>query len=294
MSEPNEGARQPFPDPRTLLRKHGLRAKKSWGQNFLIAEGVYRAIVDASVDSGEDWVVEIGAGLGTLTMRLAERVPDGMVIAVERDPDLVSVLEKELGHLDNVEIHPANALTYDLGGIARWRGAPVGVVGNLPYQIAAPLLFRFIEHRAHLSRIVVMLQREMADRLVAAPDTSAYGVLGVLVRAWADVEMVARARATAFAPPPKVESAVVRIVPLPGGGPRVPLGEPEQFRDVVHAAFGQRRKTLRNALRARFPVESVDAALSATTIDGQRRGETLSIEELAGLTLAMVAGGAFA
>lgn len=290
----SDRASQPFPDPRALLRRYGLYAKKSWGQSFLIAEGVYRAIVDAAVDSGEDWVVEIGAGLGTLTMRLAERVPDGMVVAVERDPDLVAVLEKELGHLDNVEIHPSNALTYDLGAIARWRGSPVGLVGNLPYQIAAPLLFRFIEQRAHLSRIVVMLQREMADRLVARPDTSAYGALGVLIGAWADVELVARARATAFAPPPKVESAVVRIVPLPGNAPRVLLGEPDQFRDVVHAAFGQRRKVLRNALKARFSPEAVDGALGATGIDGVRRGETLSIEELAALTLALVDGGGFA
>jgi 16S rRNA (adenine1518-N6/adenine1519-N6)-dimethyltransferase len=287
-------AGQPFPDPRTLLRRHGLRAKKSWGQNFLIAEGVYRAIVDASIESNEDWVVDIGAGLGTLTMRLAERVPEGMVIAVERDPDLVKVLETELGHLDNVEVHPANALTYDLGAIARWRGAPVSLVGNLPYQIAAPLLFRFIEQRQQLSRIVVMLQREMAERLLARPGTAAYGVLGVLIGAWADVEMVVRARATAFAPPPKVESAVVRIVPLAGGAPRVPLGGPEQFRDVVHAAFGQRRKVLRNALRARFSAEAIDVALAAVGVDGGRRGETLSIEELAALTVALVEGGAFA
>jgi 16S rRNA (adenine1518-N6/adenine1519-N6)-dimethyltransferase len=291
----NTGHGQPFPDPRTLLRRHGLRAKKSWGQNFLIAESVYRAIVDAAIDSNEDWVVDIGAGLGTLTMRLAERVPDGQVVAVERDPDLVAVLEKELGHLDNVQVHPANALTYDLGGIARWRGAPVALVGNLPYQIAAPLLFRFIEQRKHLSRIVVMLQREMADRLLARPGTSAYGALGVLIGAWADVSLVVRARATAFAPPPKVESAVVRILPLPGGEPRVPLGSAEQVRAVVNAAFGQRRKVLRNALRARFSVESVDAALASTGIDGGRRGETLSIEELAALAIALgapVVGGA--
>jgi 16S rRNA (adenine1518-N6/adenine1519-N6)-dimethyltransferase len=287
-------AGQPFPDPRALLRRHGLRAKKSWGQNFLIAEGVYRAIVDAAIAGDDDWVVEIGAGLGTLTMRLAERVPEGRVVAVERDPDLVKVLEAELGHLDNVEVHPANALTYDLGAIARWRGEPVALVGNLPYQIAAPLLFRFIDQREHLRRIVVMLQREMADRLVARPGTAAYGALGVLIGAWADVEIVARARATAFAPPPKVESAVVRIVPLPGCAPRVPLGDAEQFRDVVHAAFGQRRKVLRNALRARFAAEAIDAALARTALDGGRRGETLSIEELAALTVALSEGGGFA
>src|SRR5690606_21088653 len=121
-----------FPDPRALLRRYGLHAKKSWGQNFLIAESVYRAIVDATVKDEDDWIVEIGAGLGTLTMRLAQRVPEGKVIAVERDPDMVRVLEAELGHLDNVEIHPQNALTYDLAQIARWRGGPLALCGNLP------------------------------------------------------------------------------------------------------------------------------------------------------------------
>ncbi|HLU66721.1 MAG TPA: 16S rRNA (adenine(1518)-N(6)/adenine(1519)-N(6))-dimethyltransferase RsmA [Kofleriaceae bacterium] len=279
-----------FPDPRALLRRYGLHAKKSWGQNFLIAESVYRAIVDATVKDEDDWIVEIGAGLGTLTMRLAQRVPEGKVIAVERDPDMVRVLEAELGHLDNVEIHPQNALTYDLAQIARWRGGPLALCGNLPYQIASPLLFHFIEAREHLTRAVVMLQKEMAERLVAGPGTSEYGALGVLIGAFADVSLVARARATAFAPPPRVDSAVVCITPLPGGRPRVPLGDPEHFRAVVHAAFGQRRKTLRNALRARFDAGEVQGALEETGIDGARRGETLSLDELAALALALPAG----
>jgi 16S rRNA (adenine1518-N6/adenine1519-N6)-dimethyltransferase len=274
-----------FPDPRTLLRRHGLAAKKSWGQNFLIAESVYRGIVDATVRADDDWIVEIGAGLGTLTMRLAQRVPEGKVIAVERDRDLIAVLEAELGHLDNVEVHPANALEYDLAAIARWHGGPVALCGNLPYQIASPLLFHFLEAREHLGRIVVMLQKEMAERLMARPGTSAYGALGVMVQAVADVSLVVRARATAFAPAPKVDSAVVCIVPL--SAPRADLGDPQQFRHVVQAAFGQRRKVLKNALRARFEPDAVDRALADTGIDGTRRGETLSIEELAALSRAL-------
>jgi 16S rRNA (adenine1518-N6/adenine1519-N6)-dimethyltransferase len=276
-----------FPDPRVLLKRYGLAAKKSWGQNFLISDSVYRAVVDATVREPDDWVVEIGAGLGTLTMRLAQRVPEGKVIAVERDRDMVSVLEAELGHLDNVEVHPANAMTYDLTQVARWHGGPVTLCGNLPYQIASQLLFHFIAARRDLSRIVVMLQKEMAERLVAKPGTAEYGALGVLIGAFADVELVVRARAGCFAPPPKVDSAVVRITPLAGGEPRVALGDPEHFRAVVHAAFGQRRKVLRNALRARFDEAAVDAALAATGIDGVRRGETLSIEEFAVLALAL-------
>jgi 16S rRNA (adenine1518-N6/adenine1519-N6)-dimethyltransferase len=277
-----------FPDPRALLKRHGLAAKKSWGQNFLIAESVYRGIVDATVRGDDDWIVEVGAGLGTLTMRLAQRVPEGKVIAVERDRDMIAVLEAELGQLDNVEIHPANALEYDLAAVARWHGGPVALCGNLPYQIASPLLFHFLEARAHLTRIVVMLQKEMAERLMARPATPAYGALGVLIGAFADVSLVVRARSTAFAPAPKVDSAVVCIVPL--AAPRADLGDPEQFRRVVHAAFGQRRKVLRNALRARFPVDAVDAALAATGIDGGRRGETLGIDEFAALGRALPAG----
>jgi 16S rRNA (adenine1518-N6/adenine1519-N6)-dimethyltransferase len=278
-----------FPDPRTLLKRHGLAAKKSWGQNFLIAESVYRGIVDAAVRAEDDWIVEIGAGLGTLTMRLAERVPEGKIIAVERDRDLIAVLEAELGHLDNVEVHPANALEYDLSAVARWHGGPVALCGNLPYQIASPLLFHFLESRQHLTRIVVMLQKEMAERLMARPGTSAYGALGVMVQAVADVSLVVRARATAFAPAPKVDSAVVAIVPL--AAPRADLGDPDQFRRVVQAAFGQRRKVLKNALRARFEPAAVDRALADTSIDGTRRGETLSIDELAALSRALPGGG---
>lgn len=274
-----------FPDPRTLLKRYSLSAKKSWGQNFLVSGRVYRAIVDATVSDSSDWVVEIGAGLGTLSMRLAERVPDGQLITVERDPDMVNVLEKELGHLDNVEVHPANALTYDLAAIARWHGDPIVVCGNLPYQIASQILIRIIEHREHISRAVVMLQREMAERLVATPGTKSYGALGVLITAFADVRTVIHARPGAFVPSPKVDSTVVRIDPLPS--PRAPIADRDAFAETVHAAFGQRRKTLRNALRARYGAEQTDAALSATGIDGKRRGETLSIPEFAELTTAL-------
>jgi 16S rRNA (adenine1518-N6/adenine1519-N6)-dimethyltransferase len=134
-----------------------------------------------------------------------------------------------------------------------------------------------------------MLQKEMAERLMAGPGTSAYGALGVMVQAVADVKLVVRARATAFAPAPRVDSAVVCILPL--AEPRADPGDPEHFRRVVQAAFGQRRKVLKNALRARFDPMAVDAALVETGIDGGRRGETLSIEELAALSRALPRGG---
>jgi 16S rRNA (adenine1518-N6/adenine1519-N6)-dimethyltransferase len=278
---------EPFPDARSLLGRYGLHAKKRFGQNFLISDRVFRAIVDATVARDDDWIVEIGAGLGTLTARLAERVPEGKVIALERDPDMITVLRSELGGVDNVEIEDCDALRYDLRMAARWRGEAIAVCGNLPYHIAAPLLFRVIDARAVVRCAVVMIQKEMADRIVASPGTRAYGALGVMIRTYADVTMVARVGAGSFVPAPNVDSAVIKLVPLPGGAPRVPIADAEHYSKVVHAAFGQRRKTLRNALRASFEDGEVDAALAATAIDGVRRGETLDIAELGRLAEAL-------
>ena len=279
----------PFPDARALLDRYGLRAKKSFGQNFLVSERVFRAIVDAAVGGDDDWIVEIGAGLGTLTARLAERVPEGKVIALERDPDMVAVLRGELGSVENVEIEAVDALRYDLAMAARWRGERIAVAGNLPYHIAAPILFRIADARAHLSRAVVMIQKEMADRVLASPGGKDYGALGVMLQTYLDAKLVVRAPPGAFVPSPKVDSAVIRLVPLPGDAPRVPIADPAHYSAVVHAAFGQRRKTLRNALRARWADTAVDAALATTAIDGIRRGETLALPEFAALAAALPA-----
>jgi 16S rRNA (adenine1518-N6/adenine1519-N6)-dimethyltransferase len=246
------------------------------------------------VRADDDWVVEIGAGLGTLTARLAERVPEGKVIALERDPDMIQVLRSELAGVDNVDVEATDALRYDLRMAARWRGDSIAVCGNLPYHIAAPLLFRVIEARAVVRWAVVMIQKEMADRIVAAPGTKAYGALGVMIRTYADVATVARVSAGSFAPPPKVDSTVIKIVPLAGAGTRVPIADEAHYASVVHAAFGQRRKTLRNALRAVFPEAAVDAALAATGIDGNRRGETLDIAEFGALAGVLPSGAATA
>jgi 16S rRNA (adenine1518-N6/adenine1519-N6)-dimethyltransferase len=270
---------EPFPDARVLLARYQLRAKKGFGQNFLISDRAFRAIVDATVRSDDDWIVEIGAGLGTLTARLAERVPEGKVIALERDPDMIAVLRAELAGVDNVEIEPTDALRYDLRMAARWRGDQITVCGNLPYHIAAPLLFRVIEAREVVRCAVVMIQREMADRIVAPPGSKAYGAIGVMLRTYADVAVVAKVGAGCFVPPPKVDSTVIKLTTLAGGRSRVPIADAKHYASVVHAAFGQRRKTLRNALRAVFDEAAVDGALAATGIDGGRRGETLDIAE---------------
>jgi 16S rRNA (adenine1518-N6/adenine1519-N6)-dimethyltransferase len=285
--QPGGNRADPFPDARVLLARYGLRAKKSFGQNFLISERAFRAIVDATVRADDDWIVEIGSGLGTLTARLAERVPEGKVIALERDPDMLRVLRAELAGVDNVDIEDADALRYDLKMAARWRGDVISVCGNLPYHIAAPLLFKIVEARAQIRHAVVMIQKEMADRLVASPGTKEYGALGVMIRTYVDVFTVAKVGAGSFAPPPKIDSTVVRLVPLANAAPRVPIADEAHYSAVVHAAFGQRRKTLRNALRAAFDEAAVDAALAATAIDGVRRGETLDIAEFAALAAAL-------
>ena len=269
----------PFPDARVLLDRYGLRAKKSFGQNFLISERALRAIADASVSSDMDWVVEIGAGLGTLTARLAERLTAGKLIALESDPDMIRVLKAELGEVDNLEIEQVDAMKYDLRMVHRMVGEPIIVCGNLPYHIASQLMFKVVDARDIVKFAVFMIQKEMADRIVAKPGTKEYGAIGVMLRTYCDIQTVLKVSAGAFLPPPKIDSTVIKMVPLAGGQPRVPIADHKHYSKVVHAAFGQRRKTLRNALRAVWPEELVDAALATTKIDGIRRGETLDISE---------------
>ncbi|MEO6775685.1 MAG: 16S rRNA (adenine(1518)-N(6)/adenine(1519)-N(6))-dimethyltransferase RsmA [Kofleriaceae bacterium] len=275
----------PFPDARILLDKYNLRAKKQFGQNFLISERALRAIADATVTSDEDWIVEIGAGLGTLTAQLVERVTAGKVIALEMDPDMVGVLKAELGAVDNLEIEQVDAMRYDLRMVAKWRGEPIIVCGNLPYHIASQLMFRVIDAREAVRHCVVMIQKEMADRIVAKPGTKEYGAIGVMLRTYAEISTVIKVPAGSFLPPPKIDSTVIKLVPL--AQPRTPIANDKHYSNVVHAAFGQRRKTLRNALKSLWEDIAVDAALAVTAIDGMRRGETLDIPEFGALAAAL-------
>ena len=269
----------PFPDARVLLDRYGLRAKKSFGQNFLISDRALRAIADASVSSDMDWVVEIGAGLGTLTARLAERLTAGKLIALEQDPDMIRVLKAELGEVDNLEIEQVDAMKYDLRMVHRMVGEPIIVCGNLPYHISSQLMFKVVDARDIVKFAVFMIQKEMADRIVAKPGTKEYGAIGVMLRTYCDITTVIKVGAGSFLPPPKIDSTVIKMTPLAGGQSRVPIADHKHYSKVVHAAFGQRRKTLRNAIRAVWPEDATDAALAAAKIDGQRRGETLDIAE---------------
>jgi 16S rRNA (adenine1518-N6/adenine1519-N6)-dimethyltransferase len=255
-------------DPRHVLRRYGLNAKRSFSQNFLVSRSAVEKIVEALAPRPNELTVELGPGLGTLTAALVRA--GARVLAIERDRDMIAVLHDELG--DAIEVREADAATIDLSALAAEHG-PIALVGNLPYAITGAILRNVTEHRRAVSRAVLMVQREVRDRLLASPGTKDYGALTVFAQASFAIESVVKVPAGAFHPAPKVDSAVVRLVPL-----RTPRAEETQaFRDVVHAAFGMRRKTLRNALKK----IGAEDALIAAGIDGTRRGETLSVEELA-------------
>jgi 16S rRNA (adenine1518-N6/adenine1519-N6)-dimethyltransferase len=268
-------------DARALLAKYGLRAKKSWSQNFLVDERAFAAIVRACELDPADWAIEIGAGLGTLTARLGDAAAH--VVAIEPERDMLSVLRAELGTHPRIEIVAADALAFDFAAVAARAGRPPVVVGNLPYQITSPILFRLFESRVPFSRIVVMVQKELAERIVADAGTKEYGALSVMVRLYGEPKLVGRVRAGSFVPAPRVDSAVLRIAPHA----TLVTEDVTRFGRVVHAAFNQRRKTLRNALSAAFSADAVERALAAAAIDGQRRGETLTVAEFARVAAAL-------
>jgi 16S rRNA (adenine1518-N6/adenine1519-N6)-dimethyltransferase len=283
VSEP-----RPFVDPRTILGRHQLKPKRSFGQNFLVAHPIVEKIAALCVVQEGALVVEIGAGLGTLTSALLGR--GARVVAIERDRDLVPVLQQELaadlesGMLTLLE---DDAAQVDLGALLS--AGPEGgrvLAGNLPYQITGKLIERATELARQLDRVVVMVQREVADRLVAPANGEAYGQLSVFAQAAFDVKRELLVSAGCFHPRPEIESAVV--VMIPRAVPRA--AETPTFRAVVHAAFGARRKTLRNALAALMSAPPVRAAVEATGIDLGRRGETLTVEEFARIAEAVAQG----
>jgi 16S rRNA (adenine1518-N6/adenine1519-N6)-dimethyltransferase len=273
-------------DPRRVLARHGLRAKKSWGQNFLHDRSVHARIVAAAALTAEDVVVEIGSGLGTLTGALAAAdPPPARVIAVERDPDMLSVLEAELGGNARVVITPADAATFDFRAASREAGRRLVVVGNLPYQIASALLVGLVEAGDAIVRAVVMVQREFAQRVVAPPGSRTYGRLSVTVQQHAAAKILFHVPPGAFHPPPSVTSSVMRLDPRPG--PLAPVRDPALFAEVVKQAFSTRRKMLRRALEPGFGEEAVARALAAAGIDETLRAERLSVADFARLADAL-------
>jgi 16S rRNA (adenine1518-N6/adenine1519-N6)-dimethyltransferase len=265
-------------DPRRALSRHGLRPKRSFSQNFLVARSVVEAIAEAAVPARGAHVVEMGPGLGTLTAALLRR--GAHVTAIERDRDMIAVLNADFTG-QPLTILEADAAEIDLASLAE--DGPFALAGNLPYAATGAILTNLGRHRASLTQAVLMIQKEVRDRLVASPGTKEWGMPSVFVQAAFEVRALLKVPAGAFHPAPKVDSAVIRLVPRP-----VPRAEETPtFVRVVHAGFGARRKTLRNALGREFEPSQIDAALAKVGIDGVRRAETLTIEELAALAHAI-------
>jgi 16S rRNA (adenine1518-N6/adenine1519-N6)-dimethyltransferase len=275
-------------DPRKVLARHGLAAKKSWGQNFLHDRAVLGRIVAAVDASADDVVVEIGAGLGTLTAALAHATPPPRrILAVERDPDMQRVLAAELGGDAGVEIVDADALVFDYVAASRAAARPLLVVGNLPYQISSTLVLALVEAGASgaVARAVVMVQREMAQRIVAPPGSRTYGRLTVAVAQHAAARILFHVRPGSFHPAPAVTSSVVSLVARPA--PLAPVRDRTLFEAVVKAAFATRRKMLRGALGGPFGEEAVAAAFAASGVAGTERAEQLSVADFARLADAL-------
>lgn len=262
-----------------MARSQAARRKRL-GQHFLRDEGVAQAIIEAAALGPRDLAVEIGPGHGILTFRLAAIA--GRVLALEVDPSLVKTLVPRAAGIPNLDLRHADALRFDFQALRPpERDGHVVVVANLPYAISKPLLLRLFEARQTIHRMVVMLQREVAERLTAAPGGKTYGLLSVAAQLWADPAVCFTVPSAAFTPPPKVESAVVRIVFR--DTPKVQLRDEAAFFKIVKAAFGQRRKNLVNALRGGLglAVPAVGELLRAAGIDPSRRGESLSLDDFA-------------
>jgi 16S rRNA (adenine1518-N6/adenine1519-N6)-dimethyltransferase len=269
-----------------LLRQYGLRPAKRWGQHFLVSARGLDAIVGAAELSSADAVLEIGPGLGTLTEALAARA--GRVTAIEVDRRLLPVLDARLGGLANVRVVDGDALHADLDPLfGPDAGATRKAVANLPYNIAAPLLLRLLEPGLRIARLVVTVQREVAERVVARPATEAYGRLSVAVQYRAAARIAARIPAGAFLPAPDVESAVLVLVPH--AAPPVDVPDEAALFRVVAAGFGHRRKTVANSLARGLglPPAAVEAACRAAGVDPRARAETLNLEGFASLTRAL-------
>jgi 16S rRNA (adenine1518-N6/adenine1519-N6)-dimethyltransferase len=261
--------------PSELLRRHGLRPKKEWGQNFLGDPRILDALAALAELRPGETVVELGAGLGHLTRALA--ATGARVVAVERDRELVPILKAEV---PGIEIAEADAKSFDLSAVAR--GGRVVVCGNLPYHLSSPILFHLLDQRAAVRRAVLLLQREVAERVAASPGGRDYGVLSVLLQHVADARIGLQVDRQAFTPPPEVESSALVLDFL--ATPRAEVRDERRFRALVKAAFAQRRKTLWNALKS---VPGARDSLARAGIDPQRRGETLSVAEFAAVERAL-------
>ncbi len=245
-------------------------ARKRFGQNFLVDDGIIDKIVRAIAPTANDNIVEIGPGKGAITALLLADCPRLNVIELDRD--LIPILLAQFAKYDNFNIHQTDALKFDFSTLAS-EAEPLRVVGNLPYNISTPLIFHLLSYHHQIHDMHFMLQKEVVDRMTAQPGDKAYGRLGIMTQYYCQVVNLFPVPPTCFRPQPKVDSAIVRLIPhktLPH-----PATDIKLFKQLVNTAFQQRRKTLRNALKQMVAQEH----LEALDIDTSRRPETLSLAD---------------
>lgn len=255
------------------------RARKRFGQHFLHDPSVIDRIIQAVNPQPGEKLVEIGPGLGAITTSLLERT--GVMHAVELDRDVIPHLQEKCAGKGELHIHQGDALKFDFTALAKEIGEPLRLVGNLPYNVSSPLLFHFLQHRAVIRDMHFMLQKEVVDRMAAPPGSKTYGRLSVMLAADCRIMPLFTIRPGAFNPPPKVDSAVVRMQVLEQ--PAFPLPDRALFAKVVTQAFSQRRKTLRNTMKGLLDT----AAIEACGIDPGLRPEALPPEAFGRLAAAL-------
>jgi 16S rRNA (adenine1518-N6/adenine1519-N6)-dimethyltransferase len=271
-----------------ILKKYGFTFKKSLGQNFLIDTNILHRIVDHAGITEETGAIEIGPGIGALTEQLAKRAKK--VLAFEIDQRLLPILADTLSPYPNAKVIHQDVLKADLKGTLEQEFENIEdlmVVANLPYYVTTPILMKLLEEQIPVRGIVVMLQKEVADRIAAKPGTKEYGSLSIAIQYYTEAETVMIVPKTVFNPQPNVDSAVIRLLRRPK--PAVEVQDEAFFFQVVRASFGQRRKTILNNLVNNLPngkqkKADIEQALSTAEIDPKRRGETLSIQEFGKLS----------
>ena len=268
-----------------IIQKYGFVFQKKFGQNFLIDPHVLDKIIRAAGITKEDFVLEIGPGIGTMTQYLAEAA--GSVCAVEIDKNLIPILSETLADYENVSILNEDILKVDVAALAREKngGRPIKVVANLPYYITTPIIMGLFESHVPLKSITVMVQKEVAERMKSGPGSKDYGALSLAVQYYAEAYLAANVPPNCFMPRPKVGSAVIRLTCHKE--PPVQVKDEKLMFRLIRASFNQRRKTLANSLgnspEIRFTKEEIGAALAAMGLSSTLRGEALNLEQFARL-----------
>lgn len=262
-----------------LVKKYNFKFSKSLGQNFLVDDSVLEDIVNGADVDSNDFVIEIGPGVGSLTAQLLMKAKK--VTSIELDSDLIPILENELGNQENFSLIHKDALKVDFNELIGDEQS-VKLVANLPYYVTTPIIVKLLKERYNFKSLTIMIQKEVAERIDAQPNCKEYGALSVLVQYYCDTKIVRRVAPSCFIPRPKVESIVIKLDRLEK--PRVNTKDVNLMFEIVRAGFNMRRKTLWNAAKTlKLEKENLEEAFEKSGIDPKRRAETLSIEEFAKL-----------